>query len=227
MFFVGNQRLHPHPVRPDATSFRDSDSFQDPGTEYAAHVPRDSGLLLSPHTGYISGRSLDRDYSERQDDSATSGSFVRPRTYSDATGSNVLHGSYSPIVPSSHYRYPQHLHSTDEVAYHSQQPEIGQPLLPTLPQIGREDLASTMDTSILVHNYSPDPQSSMTASPSTHSSLGDSEAWISSSKKSLSETPLRPRKTRREKPRIQLAPDQPPTTQGKPRARVYVACIQW
>ncbi|KAJ7095744.1 hypothetical protein B0H15DRAFT_774458 [Mycena belliarum] len=46
----------------------------------------------------------------------------------------------------------------------------------------------------------------------------DSEAW--------SPTAARPRKTRREKPRIQLAPDQPPTTQGKPRARVYVACIQ-
>lgn len=34
-------------------------------------------------------------------------------------------------------------------------------------------------------------------------------------------------KKRREKPRIELAPDQPPTTQGKPRARVYVACLQW
>ncbi|KAH8825215.1 hypothetical protein DL96DRAFT_1612328 [Flagelloscypha sp. PMI_526] len=34
------------------------------------------------------------------------------------------------------------------------------------------------------------------------------------------------RKPRREKPRIELAADQPPTTQGKPRARVYVACAQ-
>lgn len=34
------------------------------------------------------------------------------------------------------------------------------------------------------------------------------------------------RRTRREKPRIELAPDQPLTTQGKPRARVYVACLQ-
>ncbi|KAF8908985.1 hypothetical protein CPB84DRAFT_1843323 [Gymnopilus junonius] len=33
-------------------------------------------------------------------------------------------------------------------------------------------------------------------------------------------------KKRRKKPRIELAPDQPPTTQGKPRARVYVACQQ-
>ncbi|KAH7911716.1 hypothetical protein BJ138DRAFT_1006003 [Hygrophoropsis aurantiaca] len=36
----------------------------------------------------------------------------------------------------------------------------------------------------------------------------------------------RSRKMRREKPRIELAPDQPLTTQGKPRARVYVACLQ-
>lgn len=36
---------------------------------------------------------------------------------------------------------------------------------------------------------------------------------------------LKPKK-RRERPRIELAPDQPPTTQGNPRARVYVACIQ-
>ncbi|KAF4577343.1 hypothetical protein EYR36_005331 [Pleurotus pulmonarius] len=33
-------------------------------------------------------------------------------------------------------------------------------------------------------------------------------------------------KKRRPKPKIQLAPDQPPTTQGKPRARVYLACLQ-
>ncbi|KAI6030940.1 hypothetical protein F5J12DRAFT_804084 [Pisolithus orientalis] len=32
--------------------------------------------------------------------------------------------------------------------------------------------------------------------------------------------------SRRMKPRIGLAPDQPLTTQGKPRARVYVACVQ-
>ncbi|KAF8644423.1 hypothetical protein AX16_008483 [Volvariella volvacea WC 439] len=37
----------------------------------------------------------------------------------------------------------------------------------------------------------------------------------------------RAKKPRKPKPRIELAPDQPPTTQGRPRARVYVACIQW
>jgi hypothetical protein len=39
--------------------------------------------------------------------------------------------------------------------------------------------------------------------------------------------PHKPPTKRREKPRIELAPDQPLTTQGKPRARVFVACVQW
>lgn len=34
------------------------------------------------------------------------------------------------------------------------------------------------------------------------------------------------RKPRRDKPRIDLAPDQPPTSQGRRRARVFVACLQ-
>ena len=47
---------------------------------------------------------------------------------------------------------------------------------------------------------------------------------------SVEDEPLatsRPKKSRRAKPHIELAPDQPLTTQGKPRARVYVACVQW
>lgn len=31
----------------------------------------------------------------------------------------------------------------------------------------------------------------------------------------------------RDRVKIDLAPDQPATTQGKPRERVYVACVQW
>ncbi|CDO71478.1 hypothetical protein BN946_scf184909.g72 [Trametes cinnabarina] len=33
-------------------------------------------------------------------------------------------------------------------------------------------------------------------------------------------------RSRREKPRLELAPDQPLTTQGRPRTRVYLACVQ-
>ncbi|KZT12056.1 uncharacterized protein LAESUDRAFT_641362 [Laetiporus sulphureus 93-53] len=38
--------------------------------------------------------------------------------------------------------------------------------------------------------------------------------------------PERQSKSRREKPRLELAPDQPLTTQGRPRTRVFVACVQ-
>lgn len=69
----------------------------------------------------------------------------------------------------------------------------------------------------------PRRESQLNNQPVSATSLdlsGDSEAWSPTQSS-------RPRKSRREKPRIELAPDQPPTTQGKPRARVYVACIQW
>ena len=40
-------------------------------------------------------------------------------------------------------------------------------------------------------------------------------------------TPGKTRRRRRPKPRIELSSDQPPTIRGKPRSRVYVACLQW
>jgi hypothetical protein len=39
--------------------------------------------------------------------------------------------------------------------------------------------------------------------------------------------PGQPRKSRRDKMRIELSADQPPTTQGRHTERVYVACVQW
>lgn len=36
-----------------------------------------------------------------------------------------------------------------------------------------------------------------------------------------------PRKSRKDKTRIELSANQPPTTQGHARTRVYVACVQW
>lgn len=56
---------------------------------------------------------------------------------------------------------------------------------------------------------------------------GDSDFWPNNITEVTQVDLPKPRKARREKPRIELAPDQPPTTQGKPRARVYVACLQW
>jgi hypothetical protein len=64
------------------------------------------------------------------------------------------------------------------------------------------------------------------STPSTHTpaAASTSDSWTPPS---IQPVDLPKKKSRREKPKIALAPDQPPTTQGKPRARVYVACLQW
>jgi hypothetical protein len=74
-------------------------------------------------------------------------------------------------------------------------------------------------------SFSPELRSAPMGSTSERS--GDSEFWPGGSGQAPSQEHPKPRKVRREKPRIELAPDQPPTTQGRPRARVYVACLQW
>ncbi|KAJ7069638.1 hypothetical protein C8F01DRAFT_1113449 [Mycena amicta] len=76
---------------------------------------------------------------------------------------------------------------------------------------------SRIDTQYL--RREPSLQSAQPLSATSVDMSPDSEQWSPTQ-------PARPKKSRREKPRIELAPDQPPTTQGKPRARVYVACLQ-
>ena len=72
-------------------------------------------------------------------------------------------------------------------------------------------------------SFPPGQHSAPIGSTSEHS--GGSEFWHGGAPATSPEN-SKPRKPRL-KPRIELAPDQPPTTQGKPRARVYVACLQW
>ena len=72
-------------------------------------------------------------------------------------------------------------------------------------------------------SFPPELHSADVGSTSEH--FGDSEFWLGGAPAPSPEN-SKPRKPRL-KPRIELAPDQPPTTQGKPRARVYVACLQW
>jgi hypothetical protein len=93
---------------------------------------------------------------------------------------------------------------------------------PPFTQVRR--YATPIETSVLVSSYPPEPNSATTATSSSHD--GDSEAGTLAAKGNA-QPPPRQRKNRREKPHIELAPDQPPTTQGKPRCRVYVACAQW
>ncbi|KIM89129.1 hypothetical protein PILCRDRAFT_212993 [Piloderma croceum F 1598] len=100
--------------------------------------------------------------------------------------------------------------------------------LPSLPQLITANLDSAVDTSMLMSSnmgHAPEPNSATTSS-STESTHRQSEPWSDSARESQNDHIPRARKPRREKPRIELAPDQPPTTQGKPRSRVYVACVQ-
>lgn len=89
-----------------------------------------------------------------------------------------------------------------------------------MPSLSRRRDSQALDISV------PLPKSRPSSHTPTTTSTSDSWSPV------VNETSAQPvdppkKKTRREKPKIALAPDQPPTTQGKPRARVYVACLQW
>ncbi|KAG6831995.1 hypothetical protein H0H92_006030 [Tricholoma furcatifolium] len=128
--------------------------------------------------------------------------------------------------------FPNHQLSTER--YHSSSPASSSPshdayqmdvphyheqngMLDNLDYSQRRDLVDTnIDYSLFTSQGVAEQQSNHIASqvkPKSSPDVGEPLA-------------LPKRKPRREKPRIELAPDQPPTTQGKPRARVYVACVQ-
>ncbi|KAF9454801.1 hypothetical protein P691DRAFT_716672 [Macrolepiota fuliginosa MF-IS2] len=101
------------------------------------------------------------------------------------------------------------------------------PVLSGVLQMERSALAVGIDTFPTAVRSSTSEEPAPAASPSSAVS-SDTGHWAPTTVLSVQEhTPdfLRPKK-RREKPHIELAPDQPPTTQGRPRARVYVACVQ-
>jgi len=98
---------------------------------------------------------------------------------------------------------------------------------PTAPPMGttgnhRNADAVQQDTTHL----SPFTDISATASPSSLFASADTPL-LPDSPDTVHSSPNQARKPRRDKQRIELAPDQPPTTQGRPRARVFVACVQW
>ena len=135
-------------------------------------------------------------------------------------------------------------HYTD--IYASYQPEIssstdlshlssvrGEPLM--LPQLGMSKDNSVLNTVQNNFNLLPYADTSTTPSPSSLGAPTSTEDLGPSSQSFLLPDMLgvahpasnQTRKPRRDKPRIDLAPDQPPTTQGRRRARVFVACLQW
>ena len=111
---------------------------------------------------------------------------------------------------------------------------------PMMTQFGMNGDHRNADSAQTSYDLSPYQDTSTTPSPpglitstdgpevATWSSslLPDSPHLALSSSNSTS-SQAQSRKSRKEKLRIELAPNQPPTTQGRPRARVFVACLQW
>jgi len=102
----------------------------------------------------------------------------------------------------------------------------------SLPLLARGGLSIIVgqDPSLFDVTHPPEPASATTTTSSAFSPSTGPEHWpIVTSLEPLTEPRLRPDKikTRRHKLHIDLAPGQPLTTQGTPRTRVYVACLQW
>lgn len=119
-------------------------------------------------------------------------------------------------------------HASPHIPYHNhQQPDSERLDFAGPAHLKRIQTPNILDNISLTpyrQSFSPELRSAPMGSTSERS--GDSEFWPGGSGQAPSQEHPKPRKVRREKPRIELAPDQPPTTQGRPRARVYVACLQ-
>lgn len=85
---------------------------------------------------------------------------------------------------------------------------------------------SSVDTSAFAASFGREDAMPSVSSPVGSQFLADN---CDASRRADALLPVAPpsNKSRRDKNRIELAPDQPLTTQGKPRTRVYVACVQW
>ncbi|KAJ3777956.1 hypothetical protein FB446DRAFT_715701 [Lentinula raphanica] len=155
-------------------------------------------------------------YSHPQIEVHNKHSYPYPSHYSSSSG------DFSPVTPTVYAEHssqqtfdPQINHRTD-AAPHTESLILGSQESPTSTTSifpGHADYSLGIEPVPYASEYSP---STSSLSHSWLPTVDHTSATVQSPK----------RKPRRERPRIALAPDQPPTTQGKPRARVYVACIQ-
>jgi hypothetical protein len=182
--------------------------------------------LGSPH--YISALDEDVSHFERRNDSTMREMFLTSQPYDDhSLLPKVDHFQSEGHFPTQFRPKGLHLDSGD--AQHTSRFKH-HTTLPLLPQLITKNLDSAVDTAVLLGSNmgcAPEPNSTTTTSSCGDSPYREIKHWPDGGKDSQNDHSPRARKARREKPRIQLAPDQPPTTQGKPRSRVYVACIQW
>ncbi|CAA7261414.1 unnamed protein product [Cyclocybe aegerita] len=205
---------HPVPLRP-----------QD---YYLPNSASDSPALDPSGT---SSRHLAREHSRHDYYSQHSDQVYRSVRHNAATNYDARHSfSQSSAFSQSYNRHvgTSDLHISSSISYHAQHSHNALP-----PVYTNMDHLKRNEPSTVVDNYSlaPHPsefasESPLSAIPGPPSEHSDSDFWSTETPDAPAAEPSKPRKARREKPRIALAPDQPPTTQGKPRARVYVACVQ-
>lgn len=106
--------------------------------------------------------------------------------------------------------------------------------MPSPPNISHDDDGDSDSAVQTNFNFMPYPESSSTTSPSNLAVSSDVPGSCSphlplsdTLEHAASQHSARKPLTGRDKRRIDLAPDQPRTTQGHPRARVFLACTQW
>ncbi len=133
-----------------------------------------------------------------------------------------MYASYQPDI------YPS---STDLSHLNSVRDE---PWMPSQRGVSKDN--TVLDTVQEYFNLMPYADTSTTPSPSSLGAPTPTEGPGPSSSQSFLLPDMldivhpvsnQTRKPRRDKPQIDLALDQPPTTQGRRRARVFVACLQW
>jgi len=198
-----------------------------------SYQPEDVGgsvpLWSASHHRSTSVEYFSRQYSSPEKHGSNSGVFSS-RRQSVAVQD---HGNPNPLTTTllqSNYRAGNlnstHIQIGGDLQYLPAYQELSSTALPPLPQLRIDDHLPLVDASMLASARNiVDPPELKSATPSEHSLAGDAETWSPSSREPPMEATRR--RPRREKPHIDLAPGQPPTTQGKARARVYVACMQW
>lgn len=207
--------MHPHLNREScgSRSKTPTDSYSD-STIVVPELP-----TLGPH-------SFSSSYSTCCNDNSRRDSYNHPST-SSLLDHHVSRSAMFPVPTQDEYRTTRFI--SVGIPYSSDPDELFQTTPSAISQTGGDHLNSLVNPQTLASYYPLDEHSAQFPhhSPSIDynqpSTSGPSPLDISAPP----DRPTRSRKTRREKPRLELAPDQPLTTQGTPRARVYVACAQW
>ncbi|KAF9049535.1 hypothetical protein BDZ89DRAFT_1154415 [Hymenopellis radicata] len=194
---------------------RDAEAYQ-AGYYYSDNEAQQATSSSAPDTRMYRSKHGDhiQEYGDHHSDvSRQMLSYNTPRQYAAVSDIRIAVSETPQYASQSLYSSAYHAHSGPSSSMHQ------------TSRARRIELSAALDTSDaglqpMTYPYFPLPPSSLT------DASGDSDNWTTPVPEIPTEPSKPARKSRRTKEKIALAPDQPPTTQGKPRARVYVACVQ-